>query len=330
MKKKLNLILLNWLSKAVIITILPFIIGLLDNATKWKDDNGNIINIFKSGKIGVVLLTFLYIIYIVYVAYNERKQGKEKQIINDLKEQQKNNELYIESYKNTLETMNNLMNFSKDKINDFTKKMLLINNANLLNLDLLNSNLESMFKDISTCICNDIVNNLKKLSQYETDISASIYLRYNKKSGKRNNDCIKMVAYYGNQNSWPSIIESEIILAKKKDYQYAKLFLKNNPKVVAYPTEEEIKENFAYERNPSEYDGEYTQYIGIPISCSEGHILSSLEIIAHHGTIIAETKQGLLEIVNKYIIVYRNYILLLHKIEKGLKSKNIDIEKEKL
>lgn len=216
LKKKLNLILLNWLSKAVIITILPFIIGLLDNATKWKDDNGNIINIFKSGKIGVVLLTFLYIIYIVYVAYNERKQGKEKQIINDLKEQQKNNELYIESYKNTLEAMNNLMNFSKDKINDFTKKTLLINNWDLLSLNLLNSNLESMFKDISTCICNDIVNNLKKLSQYETDISASIYLRYNKKSGKRNNDCIKMVAYYGNQNSWPSIIESEIILAKKR------------------------------------------------------------------------------------------------------------------
>lgn len=56
-----------------------------------------------------------------------------------------------------------------------------------------------------------------------------------------------------------------------------------------------------------------------------------MEIIAHHGTIIADTKPEILEIVNKYIIVYRNYALLTHKIEKGLKAKrveNISQEKE--
>ena len=49
-----------------------------------------------------------------------------------------------------------------------------------------------------------------------------------------------------------------------------------------------------------------------------------LSIIAHHGTIIADTKAEILEIVNKYIIVYRNYALLTHKIEKGLKAKRVE------
>ena len=41
-------ILLNWLTKALIITIVPFFIGLIDNATTWKNSNGQIKNIFIS------------------------------------------------------------------------------------------------------------------------------------------------------------------------------------------------------------------------------------------------------------------------------------------
>ena len=136
-----------------------------------------------------------------------------------------------------------------------------------------------------------------------------------------------MIAHSGGTNSDPSILYSDILLSKKKDWQYAKLFLENNPKIKVYPTEEEIKRNFGYNGNPNEYDGEYTQYIGIPISCSAGNILSSLEIIAHHGTIIADTKEDILKIINKYIIVYRNYALLAHKIEKGLRAKGVENNK---
>ena len=43
----------------------------------------------------------------------------------------------------------------------------------------------------------------------------------------------------------------------------------------------------------------------------------------------AETKTEILEIINNYIIVYRNYALLTHKIEKGLKAKRVEnISKE--
>lgn len=306
--------LLNWLFKALIITIVPFIIGLIDNATTWKNNNGQIKNIFVSGKFWVILLTTLYIIYILYVAYNERKQEKNTQTIEDLKKQKELCDRSLEIYKTTFESVNNIMNISQKEINDLSKQIKATDN-----LDLLNWNFES----ISNYICKDIVNILSKLSKSGTDISVNIYVRYKKKARKRTQDCIKMIAHCGGTNSTPTILYSDIILSKKKEWQYAKLFLENNPKIVVYSTEDEIKRNFGYNGSPSKYDGEYSQYIGIPISCSAGNILSSLEIIAHHGTIIADTKTEILEIINKYIIIYRNYALLTHKIEKGLRAKRV-------
>ena len=314
-KNTTSIWLLNWLVKALIITIVPFIIGLIDNATEWKNENGNIDNVFTSGKFLVILLTVLYIAYITYMAYNERKQDKNNQTIEKLIKEKTFCDLSIDVYRTTFESVNNLMNISQKEINDLSKQIISTNNLELLNWN---------FNSISNYICKDIVNILSKLSKSGTDISVNIYVRYKKKTGKRTQDCIKMIAHCGGTNSTPTILYSDIILSKKKDWQYAKLFLENNPKIVVYPTEEEIKQNFGYNGSSSKYDGEYSQYIGIPISCSAGNILSSLEIIAHHGTIIADTKEEILEIVNKYIIVYRNYALLTHKIEKGLKAKRVE------
>ncbi len=319
-KKSINSKLLHWLTKALIITIFPFIIGLIDNATEWKNDKGNINNIFFSGKIWVILLTILYIVYIIYVAYNERKQEKNNLVMADLIKQKEMSDLSLDIYRMTFDSVNNLMNISQREINDLSKQIISNNNLELLNWN---------FESISNYICKDVYNILSKISKFGKDISVNIYIRTKKKVGKRTQDCIRMIAHCGGSNSIPTILYSDIILSKKKDYQYAKLFLGNNPKIVVYPTEEEIKKNFGYNGNPSKYDGEYSQYIGIPISCSAGYILSSLEIIAHHGTMIAETKTEILEIINNYIIVYRNYALLTHKIEKGLKAKRVEnISKE--
>ena len=137
-----------------------------------------------------------------------------------------------------------------------------------------------------------------------------------------------MVVHAGGTNSAPAILYKDIPLNQKRECQYAKLFLGNNPKIVVYPNQEEIMKNFGFNDTPSKYDGEYTQYIGIPISCSAGHIISSLEIISHHGTVIADTKEDILALINKYIIVYRNYALLTQKIEKGLRAKRVSIDNE--
>lgn len=305
----------NWLFKAFVITIVPFIIGLIDNASDWKNETGAWNNIFKNGKIFVIILTISYIIYVVYIAYLERKQNKDTITIKKLEEELELQSSQIETYKIVFESINNLMNISQKEINKLSKVIISSNN-----LDLLNWNFES----VSNYICKDIVQILNKVSKSGTDISVNIYTRHKKKVNKRTSDCIRMVAHSGGTNSDPSILCTDITLNRKKGWQYAKLFLRNNPKIIVYHTEDEIKKNFGFNGNPENYNGEYTQYIGIPISCSAGYILSSLEIISHHGTIIAETKDEILDIINKYVIVYRNYALLTHKIEKGLKSKRVE------
>lgn len=304
-----------WWVKSLIITIIPFIIGVLDNATEWKDTQGNTTNIITNGKIIVIILAVLYIIYVIYMAYIERQRDKHNKVIAELEKDIDQKNTLLEIYKVTFESINHLMNVSQKEINTLSKQIISSNN-----LDLINWNFES----ISNYICKDIVNILSQISKSGTDISVNIYTRHKQKSGRNTQDYIKMIAHWGGINSEPSILYSNILLNKKKDFQYAKLFLSNNPQIVVYPTEEEIRQNFKFNGSPKDYDGEYTQYIGIPISCSAGNILSSLEIISHHGTIIADTKEELLEIINKYIIVYRNYALLTHKIEKGLRAKRVE------
>jgi len=314
--KKILSFLQNWLFKAFAIIIIPFIIGLIDNASDWKDENGNWNNIIENGKIFVIVLTIIYIIYVIYIAYIERRQNKDDTRIAQLEESLNIYQLYLDIYKMVFDSVNNIMNVSQKEINNLSKQIISSNN-----LDLLNWN----FQSISNYICIDILNVLKKIAKSGNDISVNIYIRHKKKTGNRTQDYIRMIAHSGGKNSIPSILYTDILLRKKKDWQYAKLFLCNNPKIVVYTTEEEIKKNFGFNGNPGKYDGEYTQYIGIPISCSSGNILSSLEIISHHGTILADTKDEIFEIINKYIIVYRNYALLTHKIEKGLRAKRIEV-----
>lgn len=142
--------------------------------------------------------------------------------------------LSIEAYDMTFASMNTLMNVSQKEINTLSKQIISSNN-----LDLLNWNFES----ISNYICKDIVNILSKVSKSGTDISVNIYVRHKKKVGKRTQDCIRMIAHSGGRNSTPSILYSDIILNKKKNWQYAKLFLNNNPKIVVFPSEEEIRDH---------------------------------------------------------------------------------------
>lgn len=66
----------NWLFKAISITVVSFVIGLIDNASDWLDADGNFNNIIKNGKILVILLTIIYIIYVIYLAYNEKNKIK--------------------------------------------------------------------------------------------------------------------------------------------------------------------------------------------------------------------------------------------------------------
>ncbi len=312
--KKLLSIFNHWIFRAIFITIIPLLIGVIDNCSDWKNAEGGWNNIFSNGKIFVIVLVIIYVAYIIYMAYYEYKREDLENIISDLKSKNEKQLESINTYDKILDSLCNIINISQRQINDLSKEI--ISNENL---DLLNWN----FNSVATYICNDVVDILKKISKNGTDITANVYIKKNVKKGRRDQTYIKMISHSGGLNSPPKILYADLLLTKRKDWQNAKIFLNKNPKITIYSSEEEIKNNFKYNGSIDNYDGEYTQYIGIPISCSGGNILSSLEIITHHGTIIADSKDEILELINKYIIVYRNFALLSHKIEKGLRAKRI-------
>ena len=307
----------HWIFRAVFITIIPLVIGVVDNCSDWKNADGRWNNILTNGKIIVIVLVVIYIAYIIYMAYYEYKRADLEKSIGELKFENEKQLERIDTYDKILDSLCNIINISQRQINELSKEI--VSNENL---DLLNWN----FNSVATYICNDVVDILKKISKNGTDITANIYIKKNINKGRKAQTYIKMISHSGGLNSPPKILYMDLLLSKRKDWQYAKIFLNNNPKITIYHSEEEIKKNFKYNGSINSYDGEYTQYIGIPISCSGGNILSSLEIISHHGTIIADSKEEILELINKYIIVYRNFALLSHKIEKGLRAKRIPVE----
>lgn len=58
----------------------------------------------------------------------------------------------------------------------------------------------------------------------------------------------------------------------------------------------------------------YSQYIGIPISC-KGKIVGILQIVAYNETIITNSKNEMLRFCNDYFSIAANSILLTDKVE---------------
>ena len=317
--KRIVFLLNHWLFRVFFSTVIPVIISTMNDFSDWRNEEGEWKNVFSNGKIWVIVLSTIYLSYIIYMAYCERKKENYKNLISKLELENIKNQENIDTYDIILQSLCHIINISQKQLNNLSKQI--ISNENL---DLLTWN----FNVVSTYICDDIVDILKKISKNGADITVNIYVKEKIKKGTRNQEYIKMISHSGGTNSAPKILNTDLLLTSKKDWQYAKIFLNKNPKITIYPNEEEIKNNFKFNGNASNYDGEYTQYIGIPISCSGGNILSSMEIICHHGTKLAETKEEILNIVNKYIIVYRNFALLSHKIEKGLRAKRVPLESD--
>ncbi len=95
----------------------------------------------------------------------------------------------------------------------------------------------------------------------------------------------------------------------------SKLFLKNSADIDILIDETEIKKEFElYDKNIDKY----SQYIGIPVFCDGTKMVGLLEIVCVDGGKLSDTREGVLEITNKYLIPYAYFLLFLHKLEKAL------------
>lgn len=303
---KLNKLLSNWIFNACIITVIPFIIGIVDNIGSWKNDTGQFNNILENGKIFVLLLSALYVTYVIYISYKEHKRNKMEHTIEDLQNSLKVSDSIIAS-------LNTMFNVSQEEINKIAKGIKTTGNINLINWN---------FESVANHICRDLADIISNVAIKGSDITVNVYLKTKEKNNSRTNEYITMIAHSGGINSEPKTFGQRRLLSSCRGYEFAKSFLNRNPVITIYENEENIRKHFKFNGDYSNYEGEYTQYIGIPIACSAGEVISLLEIISHHNAIISETKEDLLQVVNNYIIPYKNFSLLSHKIEKVLKVKH--------
>lgn len=293
------------LVKCFNIYINPIIIGALFSSLGAWD--------YENDKFFLIKVVSVFVLLIWYIITSWKYYKIEENIqsdISSLNEQIVQLNSYIEfekkknsTYNKVILSLTSLFNKSADSINDIAKKLL---NRNAT-LDKWN------YKTVCVGICNGIYETLCVYSGYY-DFSVSIMLYDINARGKSKN--IRMIAEKSKYEGNSSIFDIPLNLNKYKDFYAVKMFKKSSPKISILTTTEDINLNFVFSDNSDEHP-KYSQYVGIPILCSGKQMISLLQICAFDESMIADTKDKIMEIINEYILPFVYYALLNNKIEKG-------------
>ena len=131
----------------------------------------------------------------------------------------------------------------------------------------------------------------------------------------KGDEYIQMVSDSNPQGAKPSVFNIKERLAESK-YYYAELIQMQNP-MKALVNNGEILQKFK-SRNGNSDLSKYTQYISIPVSCSNNKLLGIFQVTTEYDYIIESSMESLLHFAKEKVIPYTNLILLVDKIHKGL------------
>ncbi len=148
----------------------------------------------------------------------------------------------------------------------------------------------------------------------QEDFSVNVMLYDVNEKGKKRN--IRMIAQKGRYEKQPKIFDTPLNLKTDKDFYAVKMFNRNSPDISILTTSSEIDKNFVFSDEGDH--PKYSQYVGVPIHCSGNQMISLLQICALNDSKIAEGKDDIMEMINKYILPFAYFALLTNKIEKGL------------
>lgn len=127
---------------------------------------------------------------------------------------------------------------------------------------------------------------------------------------------IHMVSHSDDYSFRPNACKEEERLKDSK-YYHAKLIKKEHPGIEIAINNEEILRIF--DRISVDTDlTKYTQYIAIPVYCTDNKLLGIFQVDTKYNCIIEKDKTELLKFVAERIIPYTNLIVLIDKINKGL------------
>lgn len=306
---KIDAFLKNRFVKIISNCIIPIAIGALFSAIgSWDFEKDE----FIWHKIIFTIFSILVYVFCLY-RYNKMDElfNKEYQKLND---ENNNYRKQNEAYKKVTLSLTSLFNTSADSINIISNNLV----SKTAKLDNWN------YKIMCAGICNGIYETICLITGSD-DFSVNIVVYDTKAKGKAKN--IKMIADKSKYETHPDTFEEKINMSSHKDFFAVKMFNKNSPEITILTTGTEVKEKFVFSENKSNHPN-YSQYVGIPIHCSGKQMISLLQICAYNDSKIEESKEKIMEIVNRYILPFTYFALLNNKIEKGFINSISILEKD--
>ena len=291
--------------RAIVPSILAILIGITGNV--FFSDMGT-----TWGTIALCVFAICLIVEIALTVYYVKSDEEEKDLMQNKDDEIKklSNELEEEKrlknlFSGLLEDLNTCYNSSAEKIYS------LVDNAKktqTIDLHIWN------YHNITDFVCTELYKLVKNLAEKGGDFSVSYIAR----QPNPDNDKTEylMFSYYGSETAKPHLYNYSISKKNAEQYYFGKLFKKDNPSVSYLMDAQEVAANFYY--SDASDKGKYSQYIGIPVFCSGNHMIGLLQVVAHRGSKIAESRSEAEELVNKYIMSYANFILFAEKVQKGI------------
>lgn len=132
---------------------------------------------------------------------------------------------------------------------------------------------------------------------------------------------IELYSYTNNKSQAPKLLNKKRNFGNLSATQYfdMKMFLENSSETRVLYGSNDINNNFYRTSDEREkHPQKYNQYIAIPVFCDNKKMIGLLQIACLYKCSLAEDKEILKEVADKYFVPYANLFLLLHKMNKAL------------
>lgn len=167
-------------------------------------------------------------------------------------------------------------------------------------------------------VCVHCKKMIQKYCDNEDDTKISVgYINYRK--DEQGEEWVSMIAHSNPETTRPHSYGEEEKLSESI-YHYAELIKEKSPDIEVAVNNEEILRIFKKVSKTTDLS-KYTQYIAIPIYCSQKKLTGIFQIVTKYNYIIEEDPVELRKFAEQNIIPFSNMILLIDKINKGLCAK---------
>lgn len=286
----------NIIFKSILLTVLPVIYSLLlplsISVNKDKSPSFSVENdyLFK-------ISIFLFIFHIIAVSiYGKIENDKNKQI-EKYETSNKKAPKEVAALSDLLKKYNKVIKDNADKLYDYVSGH--HGHSDVVDWQWMQSKGDE--------ICEKVHEFLKKTSEKGYTFSVSIMFR------KQQNNVQGFTMMSRDSSDAATHCPKSyrnFILEEEAEGTFYKWIFDNNPtEITILMNKKQVEKNFA-----DIGDVNYSQYIGIPISC-KGKVVGILQIVTYNNTIITNNKNEMIRLCNDYFSIAANSILLTDKVE---------------